>query len=123
MANPKVPLQNVQTGDRVANDAQKLARAAAEAINAFPLLGAKLLDTEPGAVVAHSGLTFATGVPRAIAHGLNRKFTGWIEVYLADVASATFVGLFASAPLPGTSSLAHVNVTPLNTGKCAILVW
>lgn len=122
MGNRKVPAPLVQTGDRLGNQAQDVARELARQWGLFPLSGAKLIDAEVGKP-ARTGLVFVAGTARAIQHGLGRKAIGFLEVYGADAVSAARVGLFTTVAAAGTSSLTHVNVTPTSSGTCFLLVF
>ena len=114
--------RTVFSGDRLLADAQANGREAIRRQNAAIFDGGVLIDAEPGAT-AGSGLAFASGTARAIAHGLGRKAKGWMELYLPDVPSAGHVGLRSSAFPAGLSSATHVAVTPSATGVCCLFVY
>lgn len=118
----KRPPRVVYTGDRVADAAQRSAQESAVRLNGSIFAGGVLLDAEIGAP-ARSGLVFAAGTARSLAHGLGRRARGWIEVYAADVASAAAVGLFATANPAGLSSATHVTVTPTSSGTAFLFVF
>lgn len=122
MASAKSGFRRVHTGTREGDAMQRQAQETARAANAHPTNGARLIDTDVGGV-AGKGLTFSSGVPRSIPHGLGRKATGFIEAYGVDVPSPSRVGLFPSAHPGGITSDTHITVTADLDGTCFILVF
>lgn len=118
----RLALRRVYTGDRLKDDAQRLAQETAAKVNALPIMGGVLIHAEPGQP-DYSGLSFTLGVARSIAHGLGRKAFGFFQIFGPDTPSATVVGLYPTAHPAGVSSDTHVTVTPTNTGTTFIYVF
>ena len=97
-------------------------RELADAVNATPFSGGRLITEERDAVRG-SGLAFAAGTARSIAHGLGRRAKGFVEVYSNDATSAGHVGLRATAHPSGYTSADYVTVTPAASGTCYLLVF
>lgn len=117
-----LPIRRIHTGNRLLDDAQRLAQEGAQRLNRSIFAGGILLDAEDGQPEG-SGLAFTSATTRSIAHGLGRKAVGWLEVYGADVPSAAHVGLRATAHPAGVTSATHVTVTPAETGTCLLFVF
>ena len=118
----RTPARRIHTGNRISDDAQSNGRDAIGRLNRLIFDGGFLLYAEAGAPDG-SGLAFASGVTRTLAHGLGRKALGFFEVYGADVPSAAQVGLRSAAlPSPLTSNT-HIAVTPTGTGTCFVFVF
>lgn len=118
----KLAIRRVHTGDRVLDDAQRLATDAAKRLNSGVFSTGVLISEEPGAVKG-SGLSFSSGVARSIAHKLGRKAIGFLEVYAVDVPTVVHVGLFPSAHPSGVTSATHVTVTASWSGTCYLFVF
>lgn len=120
MANP---YRRAHTGERLADDAQRLAQSLAREGNAHPFAGALLLDKEETSTIGASGISFTAGTAKSISHGLNRKPNGFLEVYGPDLPSAGHVGLYPTSYPTGQTSDTHLRLTPTTTGICFILVF
>lgn len=122
MSGHRVPFRRTHTGSFAGDQMQRVAQQVAQAVNAQPLAGAKLIDAESGAF-AGTGLAFSAGTARSIAHGLGRRAVGFFETYGLDTASAARVGLFPTAHPAGITSDTHVTVTPTSSGTCWLVVF
>lgn len=109
------------TGDRQTDQVWQALNALANRIANNPIADGRLITEEENAVPG-TGLFFASGVERSIAHKLGRKAKGFIEVYSSDNPSALHVGLF-STPNAAYPSDSYITVTPTDTGACWIWVF
>lgn len=117
-----IPVRRVYTGDRTLDEAQRTGQDAAQKFNNSIFNGGVLLSSEEGKP-PKTGLLFTVAVARSIKHGLGRKAVGFYEVYGADLPSAAYVGLRATAHPNGISSATHVTITPASTGTCFLFIF
>ncbi len=118
----RVAVRRHHTGDRAADEVQRLGQQIAQRFGVSPTSDSRLLDTEDGAA-AGSGLSFTAATARSLVHGLGRKARGFLEVYGPDVVSAAAVNLRPTAHPAGITSDTHITVTPASTGTCFVLVF
>lgn len=122
MRQAGVSTERAHTGEPDLDAIWRRLRELADALNANPFDGGRLITEEAGAVRG-SGLSFTSGTARSIPHGLGRRAKAFVEVYGSDVPSADHVGLYATAHPTGKTSQDYVTVTPAATGTCYLLVF
>lgn len=122
MSTAAKPARRVFTGNLTDDRNAQNGADAQRRLNSSVFANGVIIDAEAGKP-AGTGLSFSAGTARTFAHGLGRRATYVLELYLVGVPSAAVVGLRVTALPAGVSSLTHVTVTPANTGTCAMAVF
>lgn len=124
MRRAGISTERVHTGNPDVDAIWRRLTELATLLNASPFVGGRLITEEDGPdVQPGSGLSFTLGTARSIPHKLGRKARGFVEMYGADVPSASMCRLRPTAHPSGKSSEKYITATSSATGVCWLWVF